>query len=139
MGGRCLMKRKPLVILLLALLLFTACGSDESTIPETMETVPAEYAGQTNPFGAEAASQGAEVYQTYCASCHGETGKGDGPASASLVPPTRNLTELQQSVGDDYLFWRISEGKSGTAMVSWRAILTDEQIWQVLSFIRTLE
>ena len=125
-------------MLLLAGLL-VACADDETATPQALETVPAEFAGQTNPYGAEAAPQGAEVYQAYCASCHGETGRGDGPASGSLVPPPKNLADLHPKVGDDYLFWRISAGKSGTAMVGWRGILTDEQIWQVVSFIRTLE
>jgi mono/diheme cytochrome c family protein len=47
--------------------------------------------------------------------------------------------ELQSTVADDYLFWRIHNGKTGTAMVAWKGILTDEQIWQVVSFIRTLK
>ena len=45
---------------------------------------------------------------------------------------------LKKSVGDDYLLWRISEGKPGTSMVAWKGILTDDQIWQAVSFIRTL-
>jgi mono/diheme cytochrome c family protein len=71
--------------------------------------------------------------------CHGAQGHGDGPASGSLDPQPKNLAILQQSVGDDYLFWRISTGKPGTSMVAWKGILTDEEIWQVVSFIRTLK
>ncbi|MBK8420507.1 cytochrome c [Candidatus Villigracilis saccharophilus] len=41
--------------------------------------------------------------------------------------------------GDDYLFWRISFGKDGTAMIAWKDVLTEEQIWQIIAFIRTLE
>ena len=127
------------LIMMLTILLLTACGGDATATAEVLETVPAEFAGQTNPYGAEATLQGAEIFQTYCASCHGETGHGDGPASGSLVPPPKDLVELHPVVGDDYLFWRISEGKSGTAMVAWKGILTDEQIWQTVSFIRTLK
>jgi mono/diheme cytochrome c family protein len=133
------MKKILLNVLIFIALVMTACGNVETATPETLETVPTEFAGQTNPYGVEAASQGAEVYKVYCASCHGETGLGDGVASMSLVPAPKNLVELQSMVEDDYLFWRISTGKNGTAMVAWRGILTDEQIWQVVSFIRTLK
>jgi len=126
----------PWVFLTVAL---TACGVGTTPTPEPLATVPAAFAGQTNPYGVEAAQPGADIYKTYCESCHGESGLGDGIAGGSLVPPPKNLVELQSTVEDDYLFWRIHNGKTGTAMVAWKGILTDEQIWQVVSFIRTLE
>ena len=129
------------VILAFTSISLLSCTSDTTATATSgaLETVPAEFAGQTNPYGAEAATSGAEIYQSYCATCHGETGLGDGVAGAALVPPPKNLVDLQSQVQDDYLFWRIHEGKSGTAMVAWKGILTDEQIWQVVSFIRTLK
>jgi len=117
----------------------TACGVGTTPTLEPLATVPAEFAGRANPYGPASAQQGAEIYKTYCESCHGESGRGDGVAGGSLVPPPKNLVELQSTVQDDYLFWRIHNGKSGTAMVAWKGILTDEQIWQVVSFIRTLK
>ena len=95
--------------------------------------------GLANPFGEEAAGEGAQVFQSNCAMCHGAEGHGDGPASGSLDPKPKNLAILQESAGDDYLFWRIREGKPGTSMVAWKNILTEEQIWQAVSFIRSLE
>ena len=62
------MQNKYFVLMMLTLLLLTACGGDATATAEVLETVPAEFAGQTNPYGAEAASQGAEIFQTYCAS-----------------------------------------------------------------------
>jgi len=49
------------------------------------------------------------------------------------------LVELSKVASDDYLFWRISTGKNGTAMVAWKGVLTDEQIWQVIAYIHTLK
>lgn len=122
------------------LLLLIGCGGDAATtVPFTPEPVPAEYAGMTNPLGPEAASAGADVFNSSCKSCHGPEGHGDGPASESLNPRPKDLAALQPQVGDDYLFWRIAEGKPGTAMISWQGILSDEQIWQLVSFIRTLK
>lgn len=130
-----------LVSLVLGASILIACsgngGGTEANA--TLAPVPAEYAGITNPLGAEAAVQGAKVFQSTCATCHGSQGHGDGPASGSLDPKPKNLAEIQSVAGDDYLFWRVSTGKPGTAMVAWQGILTEEQIWQVIAFIRTLE
>jgi mono/diheme cytochrome c family protein len=60
-------------------------------------------------------------------------------ASSALNPKPKNLVELKEQVGDDYLFWKISEGSLGTAMLAWKGILTEEQIWELVSFIRTLK
>lgn len=129
--------------MLLSILLLTACGSGSaSSDPDqigTLAPVPAEYEGLTNPLGPEAAVEGADVFQSNCAPCHGAEGHGDGPAAGSLEPQPKNLAVLQEAAGDDYLFWRIHAGKPGTSMVAWKGILTDEQIWQTVSFIRSLE
>jgi mono/diheme cytochrome c family protein len=139
------MKRITLFVVL-SIFLLAACGGGGSGTGSssqndigTPEPVPAEYAGKTNPLGMDAAMEGGQVFQTNCQMCHGPQGHGDGPASGSLDPRPRNLAILQKSAADDYLFWRISEGKPGTSMVAWKGILTEEQIWQVVSFIRTLE
>jgi len=55
-------------LLLAGLVLFTfalsACGGEAAGTPDA---IPAEYAGKTNPLGAESAAVGAEIYKTYCA------------------------------------------------------------------------
>jgi len=134
---------KTLYFVILISLLLTACGesngSPRSEPISTLAPVPTEYAGKTNPFGPEAADQGAEIFRTNCETCHGPQGHGDGPAGDSLDPRPKDLSELQKIASDDYLFWRINTGKPGTSMVAWKGILTEEQIWQVISFIRTLK
>ena len=135
------MKKVLFVVFVLAVLVLAACGggSGSSDVVVTLAPVPADFAGKTNPLGADASTAGAEVFKTNCAACHGETGLGDGPAGAALDPAPKNLAELQTLASDDYLFWRINTGKEGTSMIPWKGILTVEQIWQVVSFIRTLQ
>jgi mono/diheme cytochrome c family protein len=135
--------KKILFSVVLSLLLLTACG-ESNGLPasgpiSTPVPVPAEFAGKTNPLGPEAADEGAEIFRTNCETCHGPQGHGDGPAGQSLDPKPQDLSQLQKIADDDYLFWRISEGKPGTSMVAWKGILSEEQIWQAVSFIRTLE
>jgi mono/diheme cytochrome c family protein len=136
--------RKVILVLGMGILLLAACGGNESSSSGTNETatllpVPADYAGLTNPFEADGAGAGADVFHTNCEMCHGPQGHGDGPAGASLEPKPGNLARIQSRAEDDYLFWRISEGKPGTSMVAWKGILTKEQIWQAIAFIRTLK
>ena len=114
------------------------CGASATAV-ETPAAVPTEFAGATNPFGVESVAVGAEIFKANCELCHGPQGHGDGIAGQSLEPKPKNLANLQAMVGDDFLFWRIHEGKLGTSMVAWKGILTDEQIWQTVSFIRTLK
>ena len=132
------MKKVLFAVLVLSALVLAACGAGADTVA-TLAPVPADYAGKTNPLGADSATAGAEVFKTNCESCHGPLGKGDGPAGAALDPAPKDLSVLQVSAGDDFLYWRINTGKEGTGMVAWKGTLTDEQIWQVVSFIRTLK
>lgn len=132
------MKKVFFVVLVLSAIVLAACGGGASA-PAALDPVPAEYAGATNPLGADAATAGAEIFATNCASCHGEKGYGDGPAGAALDPAPKNLVEVAALAGDDYLYWRVNTGKEGTAMVAWKGVLTDEQIWQAVAYIRTLK
>jgi len=131
--------KKILFLILFALLMLAACETQSDLSVTQTDSIPEEYAGKTNPLGADAAVEGEKVFKSNCETCHGVQGHGNGPASGSLDPKPKNLAVLQQNVGDDYLFWRIHTGKPGTSMVAWKGILTDEQIWQVVSFIRTLQ
>ena len=137
-----MIKKIVFVIFTFALIL-TACSSNGSSSAAnenvTLAPVPTEYAGLMNPLGSEFASKGAEVFHTNCEPCHGPQGHGDGPAGQALDPKPGNLAKLQATAGDDFLFWRIQEGKPGTSMVAWKGILTDDQIWQAISFIRSLK
>jgi mono/diheme cytochrome c family protein len=135
------LRTKPVFLFILTIFIISACTGDADA-PDaigTLEPVLAEYAGMTNPLGAEAAADGADVFHDFCETCHGPQGHGDGPAGQSLDPKPKDLAALQAVAGDDYLFWRIAEGKPGSSMVGWRGILSDEQIWQAIVFIRTLE
>jgi mono/diheme cytochrome c family protein len=136
------MIRTLLTLVVLGTLFLSACGGTGTSGPQpigTLESVPVDYAGKTNPIGADASADGEKVYQTNCETCHGPQGHGDGPVGEALDPRPMNLAELQTITSDDYLFWRISEGKPGTSMPPWKDILKEEQIWQIVVFLRTLK
>lgn len=104
--------------------------------------VPEEYAGVSSPIPAsrESLESGGALYSVHCASCHGDGGMGDGPAGAALDPPPAAIAHTSQMLGDDYLFWRISEGSGSftTAMPGWKAILDESSRWDLINYIRAL-
>lgn len=102
--------------------------------------VPEEAAAIPNPVAAtdESITAGASTYSQSCAVCHGTNGEGDGPGSAGLEIKPANLHEDHvQELSDGALFYIITHGRAGTAMPAWDTILTEEQRWQVVNFIRT--
>jgi mono/diheme cytochrome c family protein len=104
--------------------------------------IPAEYAGLTNPVVADEASleRGADLYALHCASCHGDGGMGDGPAGAALDPVPAPIAHTSQRMGDDYFFWRTSEGGAefSTTMPAWKTALDEEAIWDVVNYVQAL-
>ena len=134
--------KKYLIFVIVSVFLFSlsACGNGiASKAPVSLATAPPDIAGITNPLGPTASTDGAVVFKTYCASCHGDTGHGDGSAGMYLQPKPANLALLSSSVADDFLYWRINTGKEGTSMPAWKGVLDDQQIWQIIAFIRTLK
>jgi len=73
--------RSLVVIAVFVLAIAGRTSAQEKTIKKT----PVE---QTNP------SSGEDMYKSYCAVCHGKTGKGDGPAAEALKSPPPDLTTL---------------------------------------------
>ncbi|MBI3242770.1 MAG: copper resistance protein CopC [Chloroflexi bacterium] len=103
---------------------------------------PAEQTGRINPVAANADSvaEGKGYYTTLCVPCHGETGKGDGPVGLTLNPRPADLS-LHAVPGvhtDGKLFEWISNGYPGSVMPAFGQALTEEQLWHIVNYMRTL-
>lgn len=94
-----------------------------------------------NPFPPtpESLDAGAATYGQVCQTCHGVSGRGDGPAATGLLPPPADLVVHVPLHGDADLFRFIRDGIPGTAMAPQGNVLTEEQIWHAVNYIRTLE
>lgn len=82
-------------------------------------------------------TSGREIYVNTCIRCHGIDGK--GTLGIKLVPSPADLSSsaVQRRL-DGTLFKRIHDGKPNTAMGAWKYTLSDEEIWDVLAYVRTL-
>jgi mono/diheme cytochrome c family protein len=70
------------------------------------------------PAGPTSASSGKEMYQAYCAACHGADGKGDGPASAALKSRSLDLTVLARRNSAKFPELRVSGAINGDLRVT---------------------
>jgi cytochrome c6 len=77
-------------------------------------------------------------YEQYCVVCHGPLGLGDGPMAKATDPPATRLTAAEvRSKTDPDLMAVIADGKGGI-MPAWRGILTDQDLLDVVAYIRSL-
>jgi mono/diheme cytochrome c family protein len=102
----------------------------------------AEAAKMKNPVPMNAANiaAGKASYTKYCQFCHGETGKGDGKMAPKDSHPS-DLTDAKWDHGstDGEIFAAIQNGPApNSAMKGFKARMTDEQIWQVVDYVRSL-
>ena len=90
------------------------------------------------------ANAGKAKYESLCAGCHGKTGKGDGPAAASLNPKPQDHTDgkTMNSLSDQYLSDIIKNGGAGMKksplMPAWGKTLKDQEVADVIVYIRSL-
>jgi high-affinity iron transporter len=88
-----------------------------------------------------AVARGATVYRTACASCHGESGRGDGPAARGIVPAPANLTDpaVMGAKSRVDLYRQLLLGVAGTAMPAFERTLADSDRWAVAAYVQTLQ
>lgn len=115
-----------------------ALGKNESSSAANHWTAPASAKEIQNPLksNADAVAAGEKLFKQQCATCHGNTGKGDGPAGKYLgkkLPDFSSSDFAGQSDGE--IFWKITNGNS--PMPTFSTMLTEQQRWQVVNFIRT--
>ena len=97
----------------------------------------AEKVANPVPVDEKSIALGKKVYTAKCLSCHGVSGKGDGPMHKILkvAPGDLTGTSLNKET-DGALFWKIEKGQK--PMPSFAKNLTGKERWSVINYIRTL-
>jgi cytochrome c553 len=91
-------------------------------------------------FTPENLADGKEAFSHYCVACHGLDGQSSGvPFANSMSPPLSSLASMEvQSYTDGQLKWVIDNGISPSGMPASKGILSDEEIWSIVLFLRHL-
>ncbi len=100
------------------------------------QEVPAPYAGLKNPFpwdDTSAQEAGKGIYQQSCLGCHGVDGSNIAQSNFGAADYPPNLEERP-----DFYFWVLSEGRLDKGMPPFKSSLSEEQRWQVLTYLHSL-
>ncbi|MEI6891064.1 MAG: c-type cytochrome [Pontiella sp.] len=93
---------------------------------------------KTLNYKLESALDGHQLYDAYCISCHGEDLNGQGLVSAMLDPFPRDFTKYQFVKSyEDRFKDSILNGVSGTAMSTWKNILSEKDVETLVEYIKT--
>lgn len=92
------------------------------------------------PLSAANAGEGQKTFAHYCFACHGLDGQNTGvPFADNMSPPPPSLASAQvQSYSDGQLYWVIENGLWPSGMPAARGILTDDEIWSIVAYLRHL-
>jgi mono/diheme cytochrome c family protein len=82
---------------------------------------------------------GAKVYREMCSRCHGGSRESDNPYGRSFYPPAPQLPLTRTSYTDSEMFWIVKHGIRNTAMPAWGNLLSDQEIWQVVTLLRKFD
>jgi mono/diheme cytochrome c family protein len=105
--------------------------------------VSAELLAAANQATGDPVAAGKTIFMTLCTPCHGNEGKGDGPASATLNPKPRNLTDASymSQINDRYLFELISRGGVAVGrspLMPPQPTLSAQDLNGVIAYVRSL-
>lgn len=141
----------PLLLMLLAIASSTALAGhqalppDQCPQPRFTGLAPADLYARVNPLEPDRANRraGRELYEDLsnpsCVICHGKKGQGDGQLAGQFEPRPRNFAcaATVDGIPDGQLHWIIKNGSPGTAMPPF-GYLSDEEIWQLVIYLRSL-
>ena len=88
---------------------------------------------------AGSAVRGKLYYDGHCASCHGLSGDGNGPAGASMTPPPTNFknSAVMSALADNDIQRAILVGKENTAMRGFGTVLQPQDVQDLVAYVRS--
>ena len=94
--------------------------------------------GETNPIplNQDNLKAGIDTYKAMCARCHSTPNGEPSVYGQSFYPPAPKLPEGMAQYTDSQLFWVIKHGIRNTGMPAWGSMLSDEEIWQIVSLLK---
>ena len=92
----------------------------------------------TNPLAIneETLKAGASTYKVMCARCHSTPGGNPSVYGQSFYPAAPQLLGGMSNYTDSQLYWTIKHGIRNTGMPAWGSMLSDDDIWQLVSLLK---
>jgi cytochrome c len=142
------MKRTAFTAGVVLSLLFTGCRVstpgkwETSTLTRIKHSVTVRGKSVQNPLSSspETIASGQDAFSHYCVACHGLDGQNTGvPFADRMSPPVPSLKSAAvQSYTDGQLKWIVENGISPSGMPASKGILTDKEIWSIVTYMRHL-
>ncbi|MDQ6599615.1 c-type cytochrome [Bacillus salipaludis] len=110
---------KKLFVGVFALILIAAAFLGKGVIPVHKDT--------------KAIAAGEKIYRQHCLACHGQTGKGEGTKVGTAI----NNQQFLGTVTNRDLYEYVKSGRNGTDMPAYRTILSEKDLNQLVTFIRS--
>ena len=142
------MRRSPVVAIVLIAAFLSSCratppGKWEATaVTKVKHSLTVGGKQDKNPLASTPANvqNGKEAFSHYCVACHGLDGQNTGvPFADEMSPPIPSLNSPNvQSYTDGQLHWVLVNGISPSGMPASKGILTDDELWSIVLFIRHL-
>ena len=76
---------------------------------------------------------GQPLYAQYCATCHGDSGLGDGPGTVDNA--SKGPAPFPAGMSEAYIYWRIWEGVPDSMMYNFKWLLNDQQTWEITTYM----
>lgn len=110
---------------------FLAANATAASYPTSLVASPV-------PDNDDTIARGRGLFAANCATCHGDSGRGDGPYAAGLpvLPANLTLHGSMHTPGD--LYWMIAHGIPGTPMPAFSPRFSDTEIWTLVEYVRAL-
>jgi predicted CXXCH cytochrome family protein len=151
--------RKGLILLFLTIVVLAAFGADlflrrgfranapvppwEVKVARGVRnlSIPGEERYRENPVAASPTflQEGRDSFLSHCAACHGVDGSGKTPVGSNLYPRVPDLrSSLTQRLTDGEIHYIIANGVQLTGMPAWNKSGSEEDIWKLVLFVRSL-
>ncbi len=88
--------------------------------------------------GTQQVEEGFRSYREMCASCHTPPGASASPIAQGLNPEPPDLAKRAEQMSSAELFWVIKNGIRMTGMPAWGPTHKDEELWNIVAFVKTL-
>jgi thiosulfate dehydrogenase len=82
---------------------------------------------------------GAQLYREHCALCHGDPAHPKSPLADAFNPPAPQFVSDKPDMPENQNFYIIAHGIRWTGMPSWKGVLSEQQTWQVVTFLSHMD